>query len=145
MRALLDINMLLALSDAKHVHHGRARQWRAAEAAAGRADWATCPLTQNGFLRISTQARYSNAIPLPDALILLSRLTARADHAFWPDDVSLLDRTTVDHARVLNHRQLTDVYLLALAVKHGGRLVTLDTGIALAAVRGARKDQLVTV
>jgi uncharacterized protein len=145
MRALLDINMLLALSDAKHVHHVKARTWRATEAAAGRGDWATCPLTQNGFLRISAQARYANPIPLPDALALLTRLTARPDHAFWPDDVSVLDASVVDHTRVLNHRQLTDVYLLALAVKHGGRLVTLDSGIALTAVRGAKPGQLVVV
>jgi uncharacterized protein len=145
MRSLLDINMLLALSDVKHLHHGKARTWRATEAAAGRADWATCPLTQNGFLRISAQPRYANPIPLPDAIVLLTRLTARPDHVFWPDDMSLLDQSCVDHTRVLNHRQLTDVYLLALAVKHGGRLVTLDTGISVTAVRGAEKSQLVMV
>jgi uncharacterized protein len=145
MRALLDINMLLALSDAKHTHHQRARAWRVTEAAAGRGAWASCPLTQNGFLRISAQARYSNPIPLPDAIVLLTRLTARPDHAFWPDDVSLLDQDRIDHSRVLNHRQLTDVYLLGLAVKHGGRFVTLDTGIARSAVRGTQVEQLVVV
>ncbi len=142
MRALLDVNMLLALSDAKHPHHPRAQRWRAADGAAG---WASCPLTQNGFLRISTQKAYSNPIPIPEAFAVLHRLTTRPDHAFWPDDFSLLDTTLIDHSRVLSPRHLTDIYLLALAVKHGGRLVTLDTGIALSAARGARKQQLVTV
>jgi uncharacterized protein len=122
LRALLDINVLLALSDAKHPHHPRAQRWRAVDARDG---WASCPLTQNGFLRISTQKAYSNPIAMPDALEVLRRLTARSDHQFWPDDVSLLDEVLIDHSRLLSPRNLTDVYLLALAVKHGGRLVTL--------------------
>ena len=142
MRALLDVNMLLALSDAKHPHHPRAQAWRATDTTGG---WASCPLTQNGFLRISTQKAYPNPIPMPEAFSVLRRLTARPDHQFWPDDLSLLDTTLIDHSRVLSSRHLTDIYLLALAVKHGGRLVTLDTGIALSAARGARKQQLVIV
>jgi uncharacterized protein len=140
MRALLDVNVLLALADAKHPHHTRTQRWRAAEPLFG---WASCPLTQNGFLRISSQKSYANPITLPDALAVLRRMTAREDHALWPDDVSLLDDTLIDHARLLGPRQLTDVYLLALAVKHGGRLITLDTGIALLSVHGAKKQQLV--
>jgi uncharacterized protein len=142
VRALLDVNILLALSDTKHPHHSRAQQWRTTDSADG---WASCPLTQNGFLRISTQRAYSNPVPMPDSFVVLRRLTARPDHQFWPDDLSLLDTTLIDHSCVLSPRHLTDVYLLALAVKHGGRLVTLDTGIALSAARGAKKQQLVMV
>ena len=143
MRALLDINMLLALADASHPHHQRARAWRVAEI--GEAGWASCPLTQNGFVRICTQRSYKNPLSLPDALLVMQRLAARPDHQFWPDDVSILDDRLIDRTRLLGPRQITDIYLLALAVKHGGRLVTLDTGISLQAVRGAREGQLVVV
>jgi uncharacterized protein len=142
MRALFDVNMLLALADARHVHHARASAWRRTHATHG---WASCPLTQNGFIRIACQKSYPAAIPLPDAIALMQRTTARPDHAFWPDDLSLLDQAVIDHRYLLGHRQITDVYLLALAVKHGGRLVTLDSGIATAAAIGASADNLVVV
>jgi uncharacterized protein len=142
MRALFDVNMLLALADGRHPHHGRARQWRLANTALG---WASCPLTQNSFVRIASQKSYPAAIPLPDALALLHRTTTRPDHTFWPDDLTLLDQTIIDHRYLLGHRQITDVYLLALAVRHGGRLVTLDSGIAPAAAIGATADNLVVV
>jgi uncharacterized protein len=142
VRALLDVNVLLALSDAKHPHHPRAQRWRATDAASS---WASCPLTQNGFLRICTQKAYPNPIPMPDAITVLRRLTTRPDHQFWPDDVSLLDEAHIDHTRLLSPRALTDVYLLALAVKHGGRLVTLDTGISASAVPKAKSGQLVKI
>jgi uncharacterized protein len=142
VRALLDVNILLALSDARHPHHSRAHRWRATDAADG---WASCALTQNGFLRICTQKAYSNPVSMPDALTVLRRLTTRPDHQFWPDDVSLLDDALIDRTRVLSPRALTDVYLLALAVKHGGRMITLDTGISVLAVRRAKAGQLVKV
>ncbi len=142
MIALLDVNVLIALMDPKHVHHSRARAWWAAEKDGG---WASCPITQNGFLRIVTLAAYPNRLPLPDALLMLRRATALASHVFWPDDLSVLDDAAIDHARLLSPRQITDVYLLGLAVRHGGRLVTLDTGIPRAAARGAEPQQLVTI
>jgi toxin-antitoxin system PIN domain toxin len=134
--------MLLALFDDKHLHHHKARQWWRENRAGG---WATCPLTENGFLRIAAQPGYSNPVPLADALALLRGWARPPDHAFWPDDVSLLDAAIVDHCRVLGPRQLTDIYLLALAVKHGGRFVTFDRGISLAAVRGAEATHLVAL
>lgn len=142
MRALLDVNALLALFDPKHVHHTRLRQWWGLNREHG---WASCPLTQNGFLRIASQKAYANPIPLADALARLSRATQSPLHAFWPDDVSLLDAGVFEHARVLTPRQLTDIYLLALAVEQGGRLVTLDRGITPAAVRAATTTHLVVV
>ena len=142
MRALLDVSMLLALFDPKHVHHGRAQRWWLLSKRDG---WATCPITENGFLRIVTQKAYSNPIALPNALALLRGWAKPPLHEFWPDDVSLLDAAAVDHGRVLGARQLTDIYLLALATRHGGRFVTLDRGITLTAVRGAKPENLMMV
>jgi uncharacterized protein len=142
MIALLDVNMLVALMDPKHLHHGRARQWWGAHKAAG---WASCPITENGFLRIVTLGAYLNRFALPDALAVLRAAIALPGHSFWPEDVSLLDAAVFDHTRLLGPRQITDVYLLALAVRHGGRVVTLDGGITVGAVRGAETLHLLTV
>ena len=76
---------------------------------------------------------------------MLQERTARPEHEFWPDDLSLLDVGSIDHSRVLSHRHLTDIYLLALAVKHGGRFVTLDRGAWAGAVRGGQEGSLVVV
>lgn len=143
MRALLDVNMLLALADAGHVHHARARDWRANHL--GDHGWASCPLTQNGFLRVSTRPSYSTPRSWADAIKLLDQLLARSDHEFWPDDFSILDTSVVERSRLLGPRQITDVYLLALAVRHEGRFVTLDRNVSLSAVHGADERHLVTV
>lgn len=143
MRALLDVNMLLALADARHPLHETAGRWRMNDL--GPDGWASCPLTQNGFVRICTQKSYPNPLSMHEALGVLDRMTSRADHAFWADDASLLDTTLIDRTRLLGPRLITDVYLLALAAKRGGRLVTLDTGISVQAVRGARPGNLCVV
>jgi toxin-antitoxin system PIN domain toxin len=142
VRALLDVNLLVALLDANHVHHDRAHLWWKEHRAGG---WASCPLTQNGCLRVLSQPKYPNAQPLSAVHDLLVRQTASPDHAFWSDDTSLLDSQVFDHSRILGPSQLTDVYLLALAVRNGGRLATLDGGVPLAAVRGAETRHLVTL
>lgn len=142
MRALLDVSMLLALADRLHVHHAKAEAWRASNVQHA---WASCPLTQNGFVRIVSGRTYANSMHLPDAVVLMRQLTARPDHEFWPDDLSLFDPAHVDLSRLLSPRQSTDVYLLALAVAHGGRLVTLDTGISYQAARSATSEHLVVV
>ena len=142
MRALLDVNLLIALLDAAHVHHGRARAWLEANIEHG---WASCPLTQNGCIRILSQPTYPGSQP-PGAIV--ARLTEAAGtpwHAFWPDDLSLLEPRCVDWHHVLGSRQLTDVYLLALAVRRGGRLATLDRAVPLAAVPIARQEHLEVV
>lgn len=143
LRALLDVNMLLALADTSHVHHARARSWQADHL--GERGWASCPLTQNGFLRVSTLPSYGSPKPWAEAMSLLDQMVARHDHEFWPDDFSVLDATIIERSRLLGPRQITDVYLLAIAVKHDGRFVTLDRNISLAAVRGAEARHLVTV
>lgn len=140
-RALLDVNALLALLDDQHVDHGRVRRWLR-DTSDG---WATCAITQNGFVRIASQPRYSNPISTALALELLAEATADTRHEFWPCTVSVADTAVVDRSRVLGPGQVTDVYLLALAVARGGRLVTLDRTIAMDAVHRAASENLVVL
>ncbi len=123
-RFLLDVNVLIALIDPGHVQHDRAHAWFAAK---GRAAWATCPLTENGVLRIVGHLRYPNSPGSPAAVAdLLSALRDLPGHAFWPDDISLLDRKHANTTRLLDSAHVTDSYLLALARAHKGQLATFD-------------------
>jgi uncharacterized protein len=142
MRALLDVNVLLALFDTNHVHHARARDWLLVRSEAG---WASCPLTQNGFVRVISQPRYPEPIGTSEAIALLEAATSTNAHEFWPADITLLDSGTVDRTRVHGPRQLTDLYLLALAVKRGGCLATFDEGIPISSVPGAQPEHLVVL
>lgn len=142
MRALLDVNVLLALFDPGHLFHQRARAWWHTNREHG---WASCPLTENGYLRIVSQKSYPRAVRLPDALRLLCNWAQPPLHEFWPDDVSLIDATRFDYGRLLGPKQITDVYLLALAVKNAGRLITCDRGISPLTVKGATSENLVTI
>lgn len=142
MRALLDINVLLALLDADHVNHRRARDWLSTEIRNG---WASCPVTENGFVRIISQPRYPSPVSVSNALSRLTEAVRTEHHAFWPCDLSLLDANRVDRSRVHGPRQVTDVYLLALAVHHDGRFATFDGRIPLDAVPGADPEHLVVV
>jgi len=140
MRALLDVNVLLALFDADHVDHVRAWDWLTSEIGDG---WASCPLTENGFVRIISQPRYPNPIGAAQAIGLLARATATVHHEFWPADLSLLDSGSVLPDRVHGPKQVTDLYLLALAVARGGRFVTFDSAVPRSAVPGARSEHMV--
>ncbi|MDP1612679.1 MAG: PIN domain-containing protein [Sulfuritalea sp.] len=142
MRALLDVNVLIALLDGDHLHHARAHDWLRQHIAAG---WASCPLTQNGCIRVMSQPGYPN--PLPPAAIAarLAEATGTPHHAFWSDAVSLLDADRIAWNAVLGSRQVTDVYLLALAVAQGGTLVTLDRAVPLKAVAGAKARHLAVI
>jgi hypothetical protein len=142
MRALLDVNVLVALLDSDHTLHVAATRWFATHAPLG---WASCPMTENGCARVMSNAAYPNAPPLAAVLERLAEATAGELHEFWADDVSLLDRAVVDPARIHGHRQVTDLYLLALAVRHEGRLVTFDRSIARSAVRGAEPRHLLSL
>ena len=142
MRALLDVNVLVALLDADHADHRRARAWLEAEIAAG---WASCAITQNGFVRVVSQPRYPSPVPVAAAIERLERATRSEHHAFWPCDVSLLDALAIDRKLLHGPRQVTDAYLLALAVAHSGRFVTFDGAIPLAAVGGAQARHLVVL
>ena len=139
MRALLDVNVLIALLDAAHVHHGLARDWLADNIAGG---WASCPITQNGCIRILSQPAYPGAESPAAVAARLAEAAATSWHEFWPDDLSLLDDETLNWRCVLGSRQLTDAYLLALAVRHDGRFVTFDRSIPLNLVPGAETRHL---
>lgn len=141
-RALLDVNLLIALHEEQHIHHDVAAKWFIEHARHG---WASCPLTQNGRIRIMSQPGCPNPAPPRDALSMLQRSCDHASHAFWPDDVSLLDAQRLVHGRMHGHRQLTELYLLALAVAHDGRLVTSDAQVPLSAVRGATARHLMSI
>jgi len=142
VRALFDANMLLALFDPEHIHHAPALAWWTANRESG---WASCPLTQNGFVRVISGPRYLRPRSFADAMALLSAQIAESGHVFWPDDVSLADPEIFDHSRLLGPKQITDAYLLALAVTNGGRLATFDHAIPLAAVRGAQERHVVVI
>jgi len=141
--ALLDVNVLIALFDPDHVHHEIAHDWFADHRAAG---WATCPLTENGFVRVlSNPARGGEVRGVPELVARLRKFCASGRHEFWPDSISLCDERLFDPSLARGHKQLTDVYLLGLAVKRGGCLVTFDRKLPLGAVKGARRESLAVV
>ncbi len=138
MTFLLDINVLIALLDPAHVQHDAAHEWFAAQ---GQRAWASCPLTENGVLRIVGHARYPNSPGTPAAVVqLMAGLCALPGHVFWPDDISLLPPNKgvgkLDSTRLLSSAQVTDSYLLALACAHNGQLATFDRRLVVDAVHG---------
>jgi uncharacterized protein len=141
-RALLDVNVLIALFDRDHVDHQRVRRWVEAEIVHG---WASCAITQNGFVRIISQPRYPSPVPPAQAIGRLARAAETEHHEFWPCSVSLLDDELIDYSRLHGHRQITDAYLLALATANGGRFATLDQAIPIDAVRNASAGNLTLI
>jgi toxin-antitoxin system PIN domain toxin len=142
MRALLDVNVLISLLDTDHSLHTRATEWFSARARDG---WASCPITQNGCIRIMSHPGYPNALPVHAVVGRLAEACETEFHQFWPDDISLLDGNVGVSARIHGPRQITDVYLLALAVRHQGRFVTFDTSVAMEAVKGAQAKHLLSL
>jgi hypothetical protein len=128
--------------DRDHVHHRAALQWWRSDKDHG---WASCPLTQNGFVRISCQGDFPGRPTVAQAVEQLRRQIAESDHLFWPDDLSIADEGLFDRSRILGPRQITDAYLLALAAKHGGRLVTFDRSVSIRSVRRAEAKHLVVI
>jgi toxin-antitoxin system PIN domain toxin len=141
-RALLDVNVLIALLDTDHLHHDTARNWLARNIDSG---WASCPLTQNGCIRILSQPAYPGSWSPAAVAERLAEATVTPWHAFWPDSISLLDERMLDWNTVLTSRQVTDVYLLALAVRRRGRFVTFDRSVMVQSVTGAKSDHLVVL
>jgi hypothetical protein len=132
VRFLLDVNVLIALIDPGHIQHDRAHEWFAKS---GKKAWASCPLTENGVLRIVGHSRYPSSPGTPAAVAeLMSSFLALPGHEFWPDDVTLFDSGRVHSARLLDSGQVTDTYLLALAAAHGGQLATFDRNLVTDAV-----------
>ena len=142
MRALLDVNVLIALLDAGHLHHDRAMGWLDSERASG---WASCPITQNGCLRILSQPAYPNTQPVARVAERLAEATRHPAHEFWPDDVSLFEAGLVDWTKLTGHRQVTDAYLICLAARRGGRFVTLDARFNPGLVQDANSAHLVVI
>lgn len=129
MAALLDVNALVALAWDTHVHHAAMRRWFARHHATG---WATCPVTESGFVRVSSNPKVlPSPIGVAAARGVLTALRAVDGHGFLTDAVSITDD---DVPVVAGYRQVTDAHLLTLARRHGHRLVTFDAGISALAV-----------
>lgn len=125
---LLDVNLLIALAWPQHVHHATAHGWFAE---LGRAPWATCPLTELAFVRISSNTKIiPEAVSPREALAMLTKIVALPGHQFWSDDIPSTSAATFRSLALVGHRQVTDAYLLALAQHRRGKLATLDGGVA---------------
>ena len=132
--ALLDVNVLIALVDPQHVHHEPSHRWFQDHGGHG---WATCPLTQNALLRILGNPRYPNSPGGPAVVMsLLQGLLAHPAHVFWSDALSWDAAGVFMGDGLLHHGQITDTYLLALAVHHQGTLVSFDSRLSSKAVCG---------
>jgi len=138
--ALLDVNVLVALFDPLHINHEDAHGWFASH---GRRRWATCAITVNGCIRVLSSPDYPSLTATPLQVVQRLRiLCARPNHEFWPEDVSLLDEERFHWERITGYRQITDVYLLSLAVARDAQLVTFDRSIPWQAVAGATASGL---
>lgn len=132
---LLDVNLLLALSDPMHVHHEAAHRWFAGK---GHVSWATCPLTENGFVRIASHPNYPNRPgDVLAVFAILRQFSEEPGHQFWAEDISILE--ILESSAIITHAQITDVYLAGLAVHKKGRLATLDQRIPVDAVRSGKE------
>ena len=127
MIALLDVNLLLALAWPNHMHHAAARRWFSGHRDDG---WATCPVTQSGFIRVSSNRRVYPVAKSPvEAIALLEQIVAVSGHHFFSDDVDFTCNPSIDRKRLLGHRQVTDIHLLAIAKDNGAYLATFDQGV----------------
>ena len=144
MRALLDVNVLIALLDPDHVFHEGAHAWWRDNLEKG---WASCPITENGVVRIMSHPGYSQAATFvaSDLIARLTEFSSASDREFWPDNLSLLDSEVFESSRIHGSAQLTDIYLLALAVAHDGRLATFDRNIPLSVVSRAGRPNLCVI
>ncbi|MGQ0541725.1 MAG: TA system VapC family ribonuclease toxin [Blastocatellia bacterium] len=141
MRSLFDVNFLIALLDPDHVHSERAHDWWARNRKQG---WASCPITENGVVRILSNPNYSASLSLTVGYLAsrLRKFADNSDHAFWPDNISLRDDAVFSVERIHGSGQLTDLYLLGLATRNQGRLVTFDQSIPISVVNGAKAKNL---
>jgi uncharacterized protein len=124
---LLDVNVLIALAWPSHLLHDRVIRWFDKHAARG---WATCPLTEAGFVRVLSNPAFSPRSIAPEhALELLKMNAAHETHQFWTADISLGEALRLSHVRIMGHQQISDAYLLGLAAHKGGILATCDEAI----------------
>lgn len=143
MRHLLDINLLIALLDPDHAFHEAAHTWWAKATRA----WASCPLTENGLIRIMASPGYSQKVRFTvlDLTRRLETFVQTSDHEFWPASFPPRESRRLHHDLILSAKHLTDLYLLALAVERGGCLATFDRHIPLAAAVGASRKHLLVL
>ncbi|MGD1084851.1 MAG: TA system VapC family ribonuclease toxin [Verrucomicrobiota bacterium] len=141
---LLDTNLLIALLWPSHERHDLAMKWFARHRGKG---WATCPITQAGFVRIVSNPAFSrDAVQPREAVQVLRANTAARDHEFWPDELPLAAAVAFAGVRLIGHQQVTDAYLLGLALHRCGKLATLDQGIgALAELKSPERAGLETL
>ncbi len=138
--ALLDVNVLIALFDPSHPQHEAAHRWFGRNRNRG---WATCSITVNGCVRVLSNPAYRSVeATAADVIQRLRTLCSSENHHFWHDDLSLLDGAVFRPEAIAGHRQITDLHLLALAIRRGGRLATFDRSIPLKPVAGAKSDSL---
>jgi hypothetical protein len=122
---LLDVNVLIALAWPEHVAHERVGSWFARHSRAG---WVTSPFTEAAFVRILSNPAFSpNALTPTSALIVLKRNVGLPTHRFWADSISLAEAMGGLSCRLTGHQQVTDAYLIALAMHNGGKVATLDS------------------
>jgi toxin-antitoxin system PIN domain toxin len=142
VRALLDVNVCIALLDPSHVFHERAHAWWSKNLKYG---WASCPITENGVVRIMANPAYSKetTFSIADLIDRFAAFAAGTDHEFWPDDLSLRNRDLFIGEKLIGSARLTDVYLLAIAAANKGRLATFDRGISITPVRSAKPRNLI--
>ena len=140
MRHLLDVNVWVALLDEAHVHHIQALTF----AQRLKVKIATCPIIENGVIRILNLPGYSRLGPAGFETVRnkLQQICTHLDHEFWPDEVSLRTESGINWSRVLGHNQITDIYLLALAVARKGCFVTLDHRVTLSTVNSSSSKNL---
>ena len=138
------MNVVIALLDPDHAFHERAHVRWAAQAKFG---WASCPIVENGVVRTMSNPGYTQGARFTpgDLISRLRTFATQTNHEFWPDDVSLRDRQLFAAERIHSSRQLTDLYLLAMATQHAGRLATFDQAIPMSAVRGAKVESLCVI
>ena len=141
---LLDTNVLIALLWPSHERHELAVKWFARHRPKG---WATCPFTQAGFVRIVSNPAFSrDAVQPREAIHVLSANTAAKDHTFWPDELPFAEAVAFTGVRLMGHQQVTDAYLLGLAIRRGGILATLEEGIgALTEPKSSERKALETL
>ena len=133
MTALLDLNIFVALAWPAHEHHASARNWFLSR---GRSKWATCPITQLGFVRLLSNPAFSpDSLTAGEALELLAKNVSRPAHEFWPDALPVPRALKPLMRDGFGYRQITDAYLLSLAVSHNARLATFDRGLTEFAAR----------
>ena len=143
MSALLDVNFLVSLAWPNHIHHEAAVHWFEGNHERG---WATCPLTQSGFVRVSSNQKIIPEARTPmEAIVLLGQLTALESHEFWVDKIAIASSEYVDAGRIVGYRQVTDAHLLALARDNGGKLVTFDGGIGNVCSEDVAADALIVL